>query len=205
MTTRLLITDMDGTVVDSMPFLRELAIALVAADEQPENSMRALYDETFGKPIGEQFHEWNNRFGHVSGSRINAEKMTRLYEAVHRLAAPHFPMTDFGRSLSTFSRENHPEWRFALVTSTHRKIVDIMPQIRNTRWDYIGGFLQGLDKRGQIIQASKRAGVHFSTTVYVGDSPSDQALAREMDIPYFFPNGTLMDTLLGKQVFTGSV
>jgi phosphoglycolate phosphatase-like HAD superfamily hydrolase len=198
---KLLITDMDGTLVDSMEFLRELAIALVAAEGHSEAKMRTLYDKTFGKPISLQFHEWNQQY---PNNRVNVPKLVHLYEAVHQLAAPNFPTTDFCRSLATFRHDVYPDWRFALVTSTHAKIVHHMPQIRHVQWDYVGGY-DGIDKnkRVQILDACVTAGVSTTEAVYIGDAPSDKTLADHLGIPYYYPNGTLVPELLGQPMFTG--
>lgn len=197
MKTRLLVTDMDGTVVDSMDFLRELAVSLLVADEQPEDWARHLYDQTFGKPISEQYTEWNHRHGHLSGHEISVRKFTRVYEAVHILAARNFPITDFGRSLECFRADLFPNWRFALVTSTHRRIVEKMPQIRRIHWDFMGGFEgPGSEKIEQIRLLRERLGISWSDVVYVGDAPSDKDIATQLGIMYKYPSALTLQEVI---------
>jgi phosphoglycolate phosphatase-like HAD superfamily hydrolase len=197
---KMLIVDMDGTVVDSMPFLRELAIALVVADGHAEAQMRQLYDETFGRPISEQYAEWNRRYASAQGP-INAQKLTRLYESVHLIAANQFPMTDFGRTLAAFRYGAPRDWRFALVTSTNKRIVDRMMQLRQIDWAFIGGYEgKGTEKREQILRAILPGVSLHHDVIYVGDSPSDRDLADDLGLEYHFPSGQLLATLITASV-----
>lgn len=198
---RVLITDMDGTLVDSMGFLRELAIALVVADNHSERKIRELYNATFGKPISEQLTEWNRLYPE---HRLDVSRLTRLYESVHRLAAPHFPVTDFLRTLAMFRHAPTPEWQFALVTSTNIDIVSHMHQLRAVQWYSVDGF-DGVKhtKPEQIRRVVATLGCAMQDVVYVGDAPSDRALAEVLGMTYRYPTGTLMSELLGQSVFTG--
>lgn len=188
---RLILTDMDGTVVDSMDFLRELAVSIVAAhgDASWVRPMRALYLKTFGAPIASQFRTWNAMYGEAYG-QIDADRFTVLYESVHELAARHFPFTDFGRSLISLSGKGV---KTALVTSTAKKIVSTMPQLRSIHWSYSGGTAgPGTDKRMQIKEAIEKLDVHRNECIYVGDAPSDRDIADELGIRYFYPSGLVI-------------
>lgn len=201
--TRVIICDMDGTIVDSMDFLRELAVSLVVADGHNEDEFRAFYNATYGISIEQQFQEWNAT--HDPGARLNVAKLTHYYEAMHLLIARLFPLTDFGRSLSAFRHDRHTDVRFALITSTDKAIVNTMRQLFHIDWSFIGGRTELLfDKEQQVHACLEQLRLTAIDIIYVGDAPSDLALAQRFGYPYYFPSGTTIAQILGHSVFTGS-
>lgn len=200
----LLICDMDGTLVDSMPTLTRLAIAIMYSAGIPRAWAEKHYGETVGKPFRVQLSEWNDRNRLVSeGRMIDVDKLSDLYSEVHASVAPMFGLTDFGQRLVAHNQENLPNLRMALVSSTHAKIIRSMPIARMAPWDYVGGFQEpAWTKRIQVEEAIQEAGVAKSHVFYVGDSESDLALAKSMGIRFLEPMSRTLTEVIGACIFS---
>jgi hypothetical protein len=138
---------------------------------------------------------------------VDVHKLTRLYESVHKLAAKHFPLTVFGNSLIQFDWHRLPEWRLALVTSTHREIVETMPQLNAMDWLFVGGRTgKGTNKKSQILSCMNTYDVITSDIIYVGDAPSDEALAKELRVPFYDPREPdVLYRITGLRKLTGTI
>ncbi len=192
---KLILTDMDGTVVDSMGVLSALGVALLSTYSSTElDESQRHYDATVGRPFEEQVREW-------SGDAMSERSICRLseaYEMVHRSAAPFFPFTPFGSALANHPANVAPYCQFALVTSSHRRIVDAMPQLHTIPWSYVGGYRgdTSTNKPMQMAEAMKVLNIFHPEVCYVGDSPSDEQIAALCGMPFFHPSATTLDEIM---------
>jgi phosphoglycolate phosphatase-like HAD superfamily hydrolase len=194
---KLLIFDLDGTVVDSMPFLRELGIAIMASVPHVfEAEATAHYDATVGRPFHDQLNMLNERLITMNQQLFSVDRRAELYTRVHRVMAPLFPLTSLGLAIGRPMRD--PTWRFALVSSTHRDIVRAMPQLRECQFHAMGGY-DGANNRKEaqcrgIIDAWR---IPLEDCYYIGDTESDRALAEMLGV-HFYPHTIEFDDMLNE-------
>jgi phosphoglycolate phosphatase-like HAD superfamily hydrolase len=191
---RLIISDMDGTVVNSMEVLSTLGVALLATAGSTEmDAAREHYNQTVGSPFHDQVCAWSENF--TSGQSIR--RIVEAYELVHRSSAPYFPLTDFGQSLVNFSYDLHPQFILALVTSTRSDIVELMPQIHQIPWTHVSGYQgRGTEKLFQIRAVMRAVHIFQPDVCYIGDSAMDEEIAKFYDIPFFHPSSTTLAEIL---------
>jgi phosphoglycolate phosphatase-like HAD superfamily hydrolase len=188
---RLIVADMDGTVVDSMAVLSTLGTTLLAvAGHTTVEAARSHYDATVGMPFVEQCNAWGER--HLC-SGTSVPYLAQRYEDVHLACAPHFPLTDFGNGLAFYRNDIHPGCLLALVSSTRKEIIRSMPMLNHIPWSYIGGYNgPGTEKSLQIREAMKVLHIYQPEMCYVGDSESDREIATFYGIPFFSPSTTTL-------------
>lgn len=193
---KLAIFDMDGTLVDSMASLEELAVASINHEFKiPSDTIRRFYRDTVGKPFRQQLSLFLPRMQDANPGAL--DRVADSYAAVHAKLAPSFAVTPLAREIQDWSKHAYPDLRFGLVTSTAREIVDKMTQINRTWLDEIDGFSQqpGGDKRGQILGMMSRRDVTVHDCIYVGDSPSDAKLASQLGIK-FVPHTACLSAII---------
>jgi phosphoglycolate phosphatase-like HAD superfamily hydrolase len=183
---QLVVFDMDGTIVNSMPDLRALAVQCMSEFYEsflPEE-LESLYDLTTGVPFLSQLHRIFS--GHPQNVDCAAE-----YEKRHALMAHTFKIGKEVDQLIDGLRKHHI--RTALVSSTADYILrDLMPQIEKLRFDYIGGYTTDHDKTDQILAARKRFDLHYDYTLYVGDSDVDAEFARKAMVRFLHTDHSLV-------------
>lgn len=193
MIPRLIIFDMDGTLVDSMPQLRQLAIAMIVHYYRiPDRMAASEYDRTVGKPFREQLNEI---FGHDDARNSVA---ANTYETEHIMLAPSFPLGE--HTVPVLLKLKAVGIKTALVSSTHKVIVRMMKQVQDLPITHVFGYTQGMDKDAQIAKACLYAGhVRSTETLYIGDSASDGLLAENIGIPFQLADvhtmGVVMDAI----------
>lgn len=207
---RLLICDLDGTIVDSMPFLSALGVAVLRLANPTMSFEDALthYRATTGHPFQEQLRVLKHRHGlapmqflirGVSGILGSEEHAyAELYADMHERAAGFFPLTPFGLALANSLRWNKDQqWKLALVSSTSRHILNGMDQLGAIPWNHRYGWDGGkFTKEYQIIEASEKAHVPLRSCIYVGDTVSDHAIAIDLGLPFFSVHDKTLDDVL---------
>jgi phosphoglycolate phosphatase-like HAD superfamily hydrolase len=194
--TRLIISDMDGTLVDSMNFLSSLGVLVMVSAGIPEEEALRHYWKTVGLPFDQQLGQWNLDHPDTIDS-LPSEKLFTFYQQVHRLTAPLFPLTPFGQDIRLMSEEDQSRWKVALVSSTRKDIVVAMPQVKSLPLAYVGGY-DGKTriKSMQVREAVQACGVTLKDCVYVGDSQQDADIATALDIPFFLVSSTTYTDIL---------
>ncbi len=171
MLNKLVILDCDGTILNSMQILTDLAtdIIFVSYEEISANEAKRMYKSTVGIPFRDQLE---TLFPKDSRNSAVAER----YENNHRSLGPTFklaPKTDL-----LFKELHARGFLRALVTSTDWLILrDWLPQVNRLGFDFMSGYLVGNDKLVQIDHAIKKLGADPSQTLYVGDSQFDRECA----------------------------
>lgn len=196
----LIIADMDGTILDSMPFLSSLGVAvLIAAADINEHDAWTFYQSTVGMPFMRQLKEWNIRCrrDRLDVSEIDSVVgMSKLYARAHKSAAPLFKMTSFGHQLTQHRFDPYFPFQLALVTSTTKDIVDATPLLSCIKWNYIGGHDGGgFGKLEQIQVCLDTLQRPITDVIYVGDSRSDRDIAQLCGFDYRYPTDTLLREL----------
>lgn len=180
MSCRLVIFDMDGTIVDSMPTLTDLAIKVISENYGVDpDAARLFYEATVGVPFREQLEL-------IFPSKDRNDLVARLYEERHAIAARQFPLMPGIEDLM---------WDLkcagiatALVSSTARHVIFEMDQVLRLAFDWVEGF-RGMDKRSQILSSCQVMKVQPEEVLYVGDSDFDATCAYDTFAQFARVNG----------------
>lgn len=167
-----MIFDCDGTILDSMPRLTNIAVETISSVYKfTEGQAREAYEATIGIPFRAQLetifpkHKHNNL----------AEE---IYEKRHSYHGPEFSLSPGTEALC--KNLTILGYLRAVVTSTDWIILrDRYPQVINLGWDFMSGYLPGNDKKTQIAKAMKALEIDPHRTLYVGDTNFDEECAKE--------------------------
>lgn len=166
--------DMDGTVLDSMPALRQLGIDIISTQwgVSPETA-QDFYDKTVGHPFSRQVEILFP--GQQNASKRNAAVIN--YVAEHSKMASDFqvPVTVY----KLFEMLGRTKLKTALVSSTSTNIVcRSLRQLAPLGFNSISGWGEGRDKETQIRKVLDMFAVTKEETVLFGDSKSDAEVAE---------------------------
>jgi len=169
----LVLFDMDGVIVDSMPMLEDLGIrTMMETYTVSRNIAAGMYEETVGRP----FHEQLDILFPNNSNNIIA---SHAYEKSHADMAQHFALAEGIVELMNWLYVKH--YATGLVTSTTKDIVQIMNQVCDLKFNYLGGYEENSDKAAQILQAKKYFGTSRDSTILFGDSKNDKIFAEKAD------------------------
>lgn len=172
------IFDMDGTLIDSMPGLTELAVEVMHRNFYLRKDLcRSEYLRTVGLPFSEQLAKI------FPGSRPARVVATSVYERAKRdvtLAAPVFP--EISKKLQWHRNKNHAT---VLVSSTTRSLVDEVLVAKSLMgyFTHVYGYV-GQDKESQVNEFMAHNGEQVTTCVYYGDSDEDKRIAKIFGIDF---------------------
>jgi phosphoglycolate phosphatase-like HAD superfamily hydrolase len=179
MKTRLVVFDMDGVILDSIPTLRELALNTICKHFHVcDETAHAYYEQTLGLPFQKQLET-------VFLHHPKNELATLDYEDKHSKMCPALPLSPFAETvMRTLRREGI---RAALATSTYRwMLLKNLPQVRALGFDYLGGYIPPrMDKTYQIEAAMGITLNLREKTLFVGDTEQDKHFADQAGVSFF--------------------
>lgn len=161
--------DMDGTILDSMPFLERLGVEMIAyhclgGDVQ---AAEIAYRRTVGRPFKDQLEVL---FPGDSRNSLRAN----IYANRHQSEAPLFRLApDVKRGIGFLK---HAGLKTALISSTSSNIVFQTPAI-TLPFDHVFGVTLELKKPGQLNQVIQMVGCQPSEVLYMGDAEYDREIA----------------------------
>ncbi len=166
--------DLDGIILDSMPILTKLAVdTLVKAYNISESDAISHYTRTVGSPFAQQleiiFPRDHRNFA-----------VARQYEQEHTEVCEHLPISNGVPELIKWLKEER--YNLALVSSTHHDMIHhFLPQVKQLRFDYLGGYKEDFDKASQLVRACILLGKRGEEALFVSDSENDMAYAEMAD------------------------
>lgn len=168
------IFDMDGTLIDSMPGLTDLAVDVIHRHFHLHPGIaRHEYLRTAGRPFSEQLEAIFP--GHEARpSRVVAASVYEKEKREVTLAAPTFPA--IVKELQRHRARNHAT---VLVSSTVRSLVDEVLSKRYIAGEFthVYGYL-GQDKEAQIYEFLAHVSPTPITGVYYGDTDEDFRISK---------------------------
>lgn len=182
-TPKVLLCDLDGTLIDSMPTLAELATDVMGeVYGTPRVLARELYVATCGLPFIRQLESI------FPGDRRN-RGASELFEGRKPERCDQIRMApDVERALADLRARG-----MAIVVSSNNGLQNVATFARNaaSRFDLVLGFGGGLAKgKPHIDRAAAQFGVDRSQMLFVGDSLHDGEIAEAEGIPFVGVAGT---------------
>ena len=172
------IYDLDGTLIDSMPALTEIATELIAQRyEVSAEAARCRYLETTGADFATQLEELFPK--HPANADISAAFELRKAQALDRTSP-------FDDALPTLRRFRSRGVRQFVCSSTrHELVAASLRRSGLVRWlDGYIGHQPGRDKARQIGKLVNEHGLDPRMTLFVGDSPRDADFARSAGVRF---------------------
>ena|GEM_PF-143564 len=172
------IFDFDGTLADTMPFLTELAVELIAGQYGVATSLaRRRYLETSGLTFASQLQEIFP--GHAQNTAVAAAFEVRKAAGIYGqpLFADTIPVLRYLRDkgLKTF-----------VCSSTRNEIIlEYTSRVQLDVWvDLVSGYRTGQDKSAQIDARLTEERLAPESVLFVGDSWKDYLLARDKNMKF---------------------
>lgn len=183
--------DMDGTLLNSMPTLRQNAVDLISEEyHMTREDAESAYNRTVGIPFYEQLQQ-------LFPNTEKNGRVASVYEMRHRDACPMFQLAPgIEDAIQEIKMRGHGT---ALVTSTDYHLLDSLPQVKKLHFNHLGGFRVDSPKLAQLRNVTRMFASR--TTILFGDSPYDGWCAEQCGISFRQVNinnvaATVMDTLL---------
>jgi phosphoglycolate phosphatase-like HAD superfamily hydrolase len=178
-----LLCDLDGTLIDTMPVLADLATDVLAeVFEMPRALGREMYLATCGLPFIQQLDAicpGDARNQHAS-DLFEGRKPARCRSA--RMPA------DTRRALAALRAQGV---RIVVSSNNGTENVDAFAQDSDFPFDLVLGFGPGLAKGGPHIETAERTfGFTRSEMLFIGDSLHDGEIAANEKIPFVGVAGT---------------
>ncbi len=176
---KLVILDFDGTVVDSMPWLEQIAIEVMSKyKNEPVEVLRKKYRETTGLPFEQQVeliwpHDPQNKlmvteFEEIKRENFNSQKL-------------------FDDTVVTLEYLKNKGYLLALSSGTYDYIIASYLEVQKIAhlFDDTLGFRPGFEKgKDHFNFLMNKYGWTAEELVFVGDSLNDARRAQSCDIPF---------------------
>jgi phosphoglycolate phosphatase-like HAD superfamily hydrolase len=180
---RVLLCDLDGTLIDTMPVLADLATEVMTGVYGiPRSLARELYLATCGLPFVQQLEDI------FPGDPRNAGA-SDVFEGRKpaRCTAARMP-EDTRRALNELRALGV---RIAVSSNNGRENVETFARLSGFPFDLVMGFGDGLAKgRAHVELAERKFGVDRQKMLFVGDSLHDGEIANLAKIPFVGLAGT---------------
>jgi phosphoglycolate phosphatase-like HAD superfamily hydrolase len=180
---KVLLCDLDGTLIDTMPVLADLATEVMTGIYGiPRALGRELYLATCGLPFVEQLEDI------FPGDPRNAGA-SRLFESRKPSRCSSARMPEDTRVALADLRARGV--RIAVSSNNGRENVETFARLSGFPFDLVMGYGDGLAKgRPHIELAERRFGVDRHEMLFVGDSLHDGEIANLAKIPFVALAGT---------------
>ena len=174
---KVLLCDLDGTLIDSMPVLAELAAEVLEQQYgTPRVLGRELYLATCGLPFVRQLQEM------FPGDPRNGDTAAAFERAKPDRCRTVVMATDTLRALAQIQSRGA---RVVISSNNGSKNVDAFARAAGFPFDMVLGFGPGMAKGKPHLDAvTRRFGVGRNEMLFVGDSIHDGEMAEREDVPF---------------------
>lgn len=180
---KVLLCDLDGTLVDTMPVLADLATeVMVGTYGIPKSLARELYLATCGLPFIEQLED-------IFAGDVRNRAASDLFEKSKpaRCGSARMP-ADTRAALAELKRRGV---RIAVSSNNGRENVEMFSKNADFPFDLVMGYGNGLAKGRPHVRTVERVfGVGRGEMLFVGDSLHDGEIALCEDLPFVGLAGT---------------
>jgi len=168
---KMFIFDMDGVILDSMPYLQELAIQVMMSTH---SSARGFAEKEYRRTVG---HPFRQQLEMISPNNSRNDSAAQVYLGAHYAFAPLLPLAPLVQKVLATARIEGV--LLALVSSTPRTIL-LRTQVMILPFTYISGWDKEMPKLIQIKHCLSDAWIDPHEAIYFGDSPVDKDIAQEV-------------------------
>jgi phosphoglycolate phosphatase-like HAD superfamily hydrolase len=196
--TEVIIFDFDGTIVDSMPFLIEVATRLLTSRYGMElEAARRAYVDTCGLPFVRQMEII------FPGDQRNPGTV-RDFESQKRMKLLEFNL--FPDVMATIRRLRAHGIKVCLSSGNLKELIEEFLRSRNLEVDLVMGFRPGFEKGLDHFEFARRTfDSALERIIFVGDSRKDGLTAQEAGLRFIaraglLPAGTIEEVLPGVPV-----
>ncbi len=186
---KLMIFDFDGTTVDSMDRLAEIAVEEVCSVyDASEDEIRECYLETSGLPFSEQIERM------FPGEKKNSEIVNR-FENRKRDELLEYPL--FPDTKMTLMELRKRDYIVVISSSNFKENVEVYFKEKGVEVDLLLGFKRDFGKgRPHFDYIKKTFDVDKEEMIFIGDSPMDAKRARDYGIKFICKLGTFDEKAL---------
>ena len=180
---KVLLCDLDGTLIDTMPVLADLATeVMVGMYGVPKVLARELYLATCGLPFIAQLED-------IFPGDSRNQTASDLFEASKPARCNTARMPEETRAALRDLRARGV--RIAVSSNNGRENVETFVRLSGFPFDLVMGYGDGLCKgRPHIEMAERKFGVDRQQMLFVGDSLHDGEIANQSKIPFVGLAGT---------------
>jgi phosphoglycolate phosphatase-like HAD superfamily hydrolase len=180
---RVLLCDLDGTLIDTMPTLADLAAEVMSETyAMPRSLARELYVATCGLPFFQQLEAI------CPGDARNAGASERFEAAKPALCRSARMPADTRRALITLQGRGV---RIVVSSNNGKDNVEAFAEASGFAFDLVLGFGDGLAKGGpHVTRAEEAFRVGRQEMTFIGDSLHDGDIAAASGIPFVGLAGT---------------
>jgi phosphoglycolate phosphatase-like HAD superfamily hydrolase len=180
---KVLLCDLDGTLIDTMPTLADLAAEVMSESYQmPRSLAREMYVATCGLPFFQQLEAI------CPQDPRNADVSARFEAAKPALCRSARMPADTRRALITLQGRGV---RIVVSSNNGKENVDAFADASGFAFDLVLGFGDGLAKGDpHVARAEETFRVRREEMMFIGDSLHDGEIAAASDIPFVGLAGT---------------
>ena len=180
---RVLLCDLDGTLIDTMPILADLAADIMSESyAMPRSLAREMYVATCGLPFFQQLEAI------CPQDPRNADVAARFEAAKPALCRSARMPADTRRALITLQGRGV---RIVVSSNNGKENVDAFADSSGFAFDLVLGFGDGLAKGGpHVTRAEQTFRARRGEMMFIGDSLHDGEIAATTGIPFVGVAGT---------------
>jgi phosphoglycolate phosphatase-like HAD superfamily hydrolase len=175
--TDVVVLDFDGTILDSMPFLTDLAASLLASRYgMGREDARRAYVETTGLPFEKQIEI-------IAPADARNQSTVKAFEEGKRRRMMRFEL--FPDVVPAVRELRQNGIRVCVSSGNYEELINRFLHVRGLEVDLVMGYRPGFEKgRDHFEFAGRTLGCSFDRMVFVGDSRRDWLSADTLGIRF---------------------
>lgn len=183
---KILVFDLDGTLLDSMGTFGDIASFLISWEHKiSRKKAKQMYINTSGIPF---FQQLDILFPNYSRNK----EISRIFEEKKVHATEHLEMDE--DELSALKKLSQGGYKLAVSSNNSQENVDKFNKFTNLNFDYVLGYKENFSKgEGHFNFIFKKENVSKDEIIFIGDSISDMERAQKLGVDFIAKVGTFSD------------